>query len=130
MNFSYQISGRLKEERKRLKFNQNDVASLCGVSREMWGKYERGLAMPGANVLAALATAGANVQYVLTGDFSGGTTLSRDEQEMLTYYRAAPLAVRMAALAALTSAQTGRGSISVTGSNNRVAGGDYNEGKK
>lgn len=129
MDFSSQISTRLKEERKRLKFNQNDVASLCGVSREMWGKYERGLAMPGANVLAALAAAGANVQYVLTGDSVGGVTLSKDEQEMLSYYRAAPLAVRMAALGALTSAHP-RGGISVTGSNNRVAGGNYNEEKK
>lgn len=40
---------------------------MCGVSREMWGKYERGMASPGADVLQAFARAGADVLYILTG---------------------------------------------------------------
>ena len=34
----------------------------------MWGKYERGLASPGGDVLAALAKAGWDVRYILTGE--------------------------------------------------------------
>ena len=87
MNFDSLCAARLKTERARLKLSQIQVSGLCGVSREMWGKYERGAAV-----------------------------------------RAAPLQVRMAALAALTSVQTE--GVRVSGRNNRVAGHDYHEGKK
>lgn len=33
----------------------------------MWGRYERGRAKPGSDVLDALAQAGWNVSYILTG---------------------------------------------------------------
>lgn len=33
----------------------------------MWGKYERGEAAPGAEVLFQFARAGADIQYVVTG---------------------------------------------------------------
>lgn len=66
--------------------SQAEVAALCGVSREMWGKYERGVAVPGGELLAAFARIGANVQFILTGE-SSGITLSRDEMELLQHYR-------------------------------------------
>lgn len=63
MNFSRHLS----DERQRLGLSQAEAASLCGVSREMWGKYERGKASPAASVLEAFARAGADVLYILTG---------------------------------------------------------------
>ncbi|HFK1634811.1 helix-turn-helix domain-containing protein [Klebsiella oxytoca] len=128
MNFDSLCATRLKSERARLKLSQIQVSGLCGVSREMWGKYERGAAVPGGDVLASFANNGGDIQYVLTGNRSNSLSLARDEMEMLEFYRAAPLQVRMAALAALTSVQTE--GVRVSGRNNRVAGHDYHEGKK
>lgn len=62
---------RLKEERKKLFKSQAAAAEYCGVSRETWSRYERGKISPGMDVLAAIAAAGADVQYVLTGERSG-----------------------------------------------------------
>ncbi|EFC0795166.1 helix-turn-helix transcriptional regulator, partial [Escherichia coli] len=76
------IFNRLKEERKKLKLTQATAAALTGVKRETWSRYESGLMSPGMEVLAALAAAGANIQYILTGEASG-ITLSRDEMELL-----------------------------------------------
>lgn len=61
---------RLKEARKSLGLNQSNAADLAGVTREHWGRCERGLGMPGGEVLAALANAGADVRYILTGKTS------------------------------------------------------------
>ncbi|MCW2452315.1 UNVERIFIED_ORG: transcriptional regulator with XRE-family HTH domain [Rahnella aquatilis] len=110
--------------------NQASIAELCGVSREIWGKYERGIAVPGGNVLHSLAINGANVQYVLTGEENGGIALSRDELELINHYRAAPLVIKAAALAALTAGNSATNSVHVTGQGNRVAGRDYSENKK
>lgn len=57
---------------------------------------------PGMEVFVALALAGANIQYILTGD-SSGVTLSRDEMELLQHYRKAPLQVKGSVLSALTT---------------------------
>ena len=67
-NFLSLSAVRLKDERLRLGINQAEAGDLCGVSREMWGKYERGAAVPGGEVLFSFASAGADVQYVLTGE--------------------------------------------------------------
>ena len=58
---------RLKEERKRLKMTQALAASVCGVARETWGRYESGALMPGAEVLVEFARANADVAYILSG---------------------------------------------------------------
>ncbi|UVM52185.1 helix-turn-helix transcriptional regulator [Pseudomonas sp. B21-015] len=58
---------RLKEERKRLKLTQAAASAIAGVSRETWSRYEGGAVSPGMEVLEAFALAGADVQYVLTG---------------------------------------------------------------
>ncbi len=130
MNFDSHCANRLKSERKRLGFNQASIAELCGISREIWGKYERGIAVPGGNVLCAMALNGANVQYILTGEEGGGLPLTRDELELINHFRSAPLVVKAAALAALTAGNSASGSINVSGQGNRVAGRDYNENKK
>lgn len=66
-NFFSLASLRLVEERKALALSQAGAGEACGVSREMWGKYERGQAVPGGEVLFAFAARGADVQYILTG---------------------------------------------------------------
>lgn len=130
MNFDSHCANRLKNERKRLGLNQASIAELCGISREIWGKYERGIAVPGGNVLCSLALNGANVQYILTGEETGGVALTRDELELVNHFRVAPLAIKAAAMAALTAGNSASNSINVSGQGNRVAGRDFNESKK
>ncbi|UWS32135.1 helix-turn-helix domain-containing protein [Erwinia pyrifoliae] len=131
MNFDSLCANRLKFERKRLGLNQASIAELCGVSREIWGKYERGAAVPGGNVLRSFAINGANIQYVLTGHENGGIALTQDELELINHYKSAPLAVKGAVLAALTAGSNpALSSINVSGSGQRVAGRDYHEGEK
>ncbi len=99
------FGGRLKETRKALGLNQADAADLVGVSREHWGRCERGLGLPGSEVLGALANAGADVRYLLTGqrDFSPPPHLSAEEETMLGYFKQASPAARRAALRELLS---------------------------
>ncbi|NDJ58082.1 helix-turn-helix transcriptional regulator [Enterobacteriaceae bacterium 4M9] len=130
MSFTSQCIVRLKSERKRLALNQADAAALCGVSRETWGKYERGSMVPGGDVLLSFAINGANVQYILTGEEDGGVTLTRDELELVNNFRTAPLAIKAAAMAALTAGNSASKTITVSGKGNRVAGRDFNENKK
>lgn len=58
---------RIKEERKRLKLIQQDVATRCGVHRVQWGRYERGEQNMSAKVLAKFGELGADTGYILTG---------------------------------------------------------------
>ncbi|EGT9725374.1 helix-turn-helix domain-containing protein [Salmonella enterica] len=122
MKFSSQCSIRLKYERKRLGLNQADAAALCGVSREAWGKYERGVMVPGGDVLLSFAINGANVQYILTGEDSGGVMLTRDELELVKHFRVAPVAIKAATMAVLTAGNSVSNSI-------HVSGRDYHEKK-
>lgn len=66
-NYSSLLGGRFAAERQRLGLLQSQLAEACGVSREMIGRYERGKAVPGGEVLFSFAELGADVQYVLTG---------------------------------------------------------------
>lgn len=78
--------GRLKESRSLLGFkSQAEVAEMVGVSREMWGKYERGSAMPGAEVLIKLFRLGFDVGYILTG--VRAPVVSDEEMLLLTAWR-------------------------------------------
>lgn len=90
MDFCSQSGERLAEERKRLKLSQDVVGSLCGVSREMWGKYERGRAAMGADVLARFSEAGGDVLYILTGTRNDQTAKSTQEGSILRAFRLIP----------------------------------------
>lgn len=70
MNINSLFGERLKTERRRSGLTQAALADEVKISREMLGKYERGLAEPGAGVLMSLASAGVDVNYVLTGNQS------------------------------------------------------------
>lgn len=90
------IGARLKELRKTLGLNQTEVAEMCGVSQVMWGKYERGDAIPGGEVLAQLALRKIDIVYILTGMPSQPVTpsipqISPEEEAILERYRQADL---------------------------------------
>jgi len=64
------VPDRLREERSRLGLSQAALADACAVTRETWSRYESGKLAPGMEVLAALAGAGVDVLYILTGSRS------------------------------------------------------------
>ncbi len=99
------FSERLREERKRLGLNQTEMATLAGVLKGAQVNYEAGKRAPDADYLVAIAGAGANVLYILTGAREGPApeVLTEDEKGMLADYREASGPVRRAARAALQS---------------------------
>ena len=85
---------RLKEERKKLKLTQAEIAEKCGVSGRMWGDYERGISQPKTELFFQFEKAGIDVQYVMHGrrDSSAqmpSEKLSKEEQELLALFRQA-----------------------------------------
>jgi len=65
------IGRRLKDEREKLGFNQTDFAAIGGVGRKSQFNYEEGERNPDAVYLAAIAAAGADIQYIVTGERQG-----------------------------------------------------------
>lgn len=115
MELFVSIGLRLREERERLRQSQSelaDVAAAAGVrgsTRQSQSIYEKGERAPDAGYLAAVAGAGVDVRYVLTGsrDYEVPEGLKPEEQLLLDYYRAASREVRNAAMGALMGAQPG-----------------------
>lgn len=84
------LSRRFAQERKRLGLSQADIADAIGKTREMIGRYERGLAIPGGDVLMSLATIGMDVYYILLGrreDEPSREMLQPDEKALIHTYR-------------------------------------------
>lgn len=96
------IGERLKEERERLGFTQPAFAGLAETTKKSQIDYEKDMTQPKAGYLAAIAKVGADVQYIVTG-VRCLATLSPDESELLERFRSAPLAVKAAAIGALTA---------------------------
>lgn len=61
------INERLLEERVRLGFNKKQMAEAGKVVNSSYTNYEEGRRSPDGDFLAAIAEAGADVQYILTG---------------------------------------------------------------
>lgn len=65
------------------------MARLADVARETWNRYESDALTPGSPALVALARAGADVTFVLTGERAGeavampSRALSRREQALV-----------------------------------------------
>jgi transcriptional regulator with XRE-family HTH domain len=70
-----EMGARLRQERKRLGFSQREMGTLGGVAANAQGKYESGERVPKADYLAALASEGLDVLYVLTGRRSAGIAI-------------------------------------------------------
>lgn len=97
---------RLREERQRLGLNQTEFAELAGVLKGAQVNYEAGKRAPDSNYMTAIAAAGADVLYILTGDRNAPPplVLTAEEKTMLDYFREASKEVRRAALGALLGA--------------------------
>ncbi|MEN5315372.1 helix-turn-helix transcriptional regulator [Pseudomonas koreensis] len=89
------IAARLKFERKRLALTQAEMAKRCGISREIWCRYEQGNGLPGSEVLQAFLKAGGNVHFVLSGEFPAEETL------LIERFRECPKILQDAILRAL-----------------------------
>lgn len=61
------IGTRLKNERERLGMSQSDFAALAEIGRKSQFNYETGERSPDAQYLAAIANAGADIGYIVTG---------------------------------------------------------------
>lgn len=68
------FSDRLREERQKLGLNQTELAELAGVQKGAQVNYEAGKRAPDTNYMAAIAAAGADVLYILTGQRSQAAT--------------------------------------------------------
>ncbi|EBW6363353.1 XRE family transcriptional regulator [Salmonella enterica subsp. enterica serovar Oranienburg] len=123
------IGERLREERLRLELSQAALGEIGGVRKQAQLLYEKGERNPDAAYLSAISKFGVDIQFIVTGVRSA-ESLSDDEKTLIKSYRNAPLAVKAAALAALTAGSSASGSVNVSGNSNRVAGRDYHEEKK
>ena len=98
------ISDRLREERERLGLNQVEFGSIGGVKKLAQINYEKGERHPDSAYRGAIAAAGADVLYILTGQRSQpvppAQELPRQEQEWLALYRNSSEEVRAALKAA------------------------------
>lgn len=123
------IGERLREERTRLGLSQAALGDIGGVRKQAQLNYEKGERTPDAAYLSAISRFGADVQFIVTG-VKSSEVLDADEQQLLSLFRNAPLAIKAAALAALTAGTSASSSINVSGQGNRVAGRDFHENKK
>ena len=91
-NFVFSIGSRLREERERLDYSQEAFAELASASRPTQFNYESGKRSPDSAYLAAIAAAGADVLYILTGSRSApvAPVISREEAAFLDNYRHSP----------------------------------------
>jgi transcriptional regulator with XRE-family HTH domain len=89
------IGDRLKDERQRLGMNQTDFGAAGGVQKGAQINYEKGDRYPDAGYLSAIAMAGADVAYILTGKRTGdaewtAAQLTSHEMALLHRLRNAP----------------------------------------
>jgi len=93
----YIYSERLKQERQRLKLSQSAFAEIAGVTKLSQFNYEKGTRKPDAEYFERIAQAGADVLYIITGEYSKplaqefltGEQLAEDEKTLLENYRVA-----------------------------------------
>jgi len=83
------IGERLREERARLGLNQGDFAAMAGVSKTTQFNYEKGERSPDADYLVAVAEAGVDVLYLLTGQRTptAAESFSVEETQLVQRYR-------------------------------------------
>lgn len=71
--YSLMIGERLKEERERLGYTQDNFSAAAGAKRRTLVDWERNVSSPTAVQLSALAGIGVDIQYVVTGIRSQGS---------------------------------------------------------
>ncbi|MEB2854105.1 helix-turn-helix domain-containing protein [Pseudomonas atacamensis] len=80
---------RLREERTRLGLNQDAFAQQGGITRNTQGSYEKGERNPDSAYLIAVAKAGVDVLYILTGGRlpASASGLNATEDQLLQQFR-------------------------------------------
>lgn len=103
---------RIREERERLGFSQPAFAALADASKSSQASWEKETAYPNVKALSVWARVGVDVAYVVTGvRSSSAAALASDELELVKLFRAAPLAVKAAAIGALQGGSSGSGQV-------------------
>jgi len=106
---------RLTEERKRLGLNQTEFGKIGGVTKTSEVNYESGERSPNVDYWQAVAAAGADVQYILTG-IRSSSALPSDEMLLLERYRASSQQLKDAALRVLLNGEQVQAKFIVHGS--------------
>ncbi len=95
------IAERLKSERENLGLSQQALADRLSISLRSQQNYEKGDRNPDSAYLAAIAAAGADVLYILTGQRTGGASapaparaVSEGDRVLLDNFHAAPAQVQ------------------------------------
>ena len=103
-----EICDRLREVREALGLSQQALAERCGITARSQRNYESGERLPDAAYLAAIAAAGADVLYILTGQRAGGASappppraVSEGDRVLLDNFHAAPAQVQAGVKTAL-----------------------------
>ena len=86
---------RLKEERKRLRLTQQEMADACGISKWAQLYFEKDQNMPGGAYLLAAHARGVDITYVL---LEQRMELDPSEAALVAAFRAAPQDMRAAML--------------------------------
>lgn len=81
---SKNIGSRLREERKRLGINQGKMGEVGGVGLFSQSNYETEKRKPDASYLSAVAEAGIDILYVLTGKRSDATDSNGIDEALLS----------------------------------------------
>ena len=81
---------RLRQERKRLGLSQEKFSALGGVTRDTQMNYENGSRKPDSSYLTAIALAGVDVLFLLTGE-TADMPLTAEESELLASFRSLDL---------------------------------------
>lgn len=74
-----ELCERLREERERLRMNQEDFGALGGVTKRTQAYYESGERTPDAKYLASVAGGGVDLVYVITG----ARSITQDEERLM-----------------------------------------------
>ena len=120
------LADRLKEERVRLALTQDQMAAAAGLNRTAQIRYEKGERNPDTDYLAAVAAAGVDVGYVITGIAS--SAIAKDEAELLRRYRSSSPEVRAAILGALGIVATPTaGGVQIGKASQVITGGEINQ---
>ena len=103
-----EICDRLFEVREALGLSQQALAERFGIILRSQRNYESGERLPDAAYLAAIAAAGADVLYILTGQRAGGASappppraVSEGDRILLDNFHAAPAQVQAGVKTAL-----------------------------
>lgn len=112
------IGVRLREERERLQLSQPKFAAIAGTTKQTLHSWESGKTAPDGFQLSALAAAGVDVLYVLTGHHAApagsGAALRDGEATLLEGYRSLDPRGRMGVQALISGlAPHGHGPVNV-----------------